>query len=241
MQQLKVFGLTFKGLTREQIFAPHDGCRLIVTVNADFIVRANEQDQRLAEIINCHTSTFDGMWPFQIARRKFPDIRIEKISGSDLIYQLAERCVASSGTLLLVGGAPASAAGAQANLNRRYCKDFCRAWSPDFEKYPYSARFVEQFQSLVRQHKPKVIAFCLGSPSQEYFAQDQLAFMTNEGVEYCIGAGGTVDFLSGKLKRAPALVQVIGLEGLWRLMTQPSLFRIQRLLRSVRVFRFMYR
>jgi N-acetylglucosaminyldiphosphoundecaprenol N-acetyl-beta-D-mannosaminyltransferase len=54
-----------------------------------------------------------------------------------------------------------------------------------------------------------------------------------------MGAGGTVDFLAGTLRRAPRFLQVIGLEGVWRLLTQPSLFRLQRLARSARMFLYV--
>ena len=38
------------------------------------------------------------------------------------------------------------------------------------------------------------------------------------------GQGGTFDYESGKIKRAPRVIQKIGLEWLWRLILQPSRF-----------------
>jgi len=239
MQQLSIFGLTFRGLTLDQIMARTGVCRLIVTVNADFIVRANEGDERFATIINRSVSTFDGTWPYQVARRKFPELAIEKHSGSDLIYALADACVAEGRTLLIVGGSAESAAQAQDNLNRRYQRNFCLAWSPPFERYPYSDDFLKRFRSFVDQEKPLAVALCLGSPNQEYLGDDELERLSAAGVAYCIGAGGTVDFLAGTLKRAPRFIQITGLEGVWRLFAQPSLFRLKRLWRSVRMFRYV--
>ena len=41
------------------------------------------------------------------------------------------------------------------------------------------------------------------------------------------GQGGTFDYESGKIKRAPKIMQKIGLEWLWRLLLQPSrIFRM---------------
>jgi N-acetylglucosaminyldiphosphoundecaprenol N-acetyl-beta-D-mannosaminyltransferase len=46
-------------------------------------------------------------------------------------------------------------------------------------------------------------------------------------VNVAIGVGGTFDFYSGKISRAPKFVQKIGLEWLWRLMREPKrIFRI---------------
>ena len=42
------------------------------------------------------------------------------------------------------------------------------------------------------------------------------------------GQGGTFDYESGKIKRAPIFIQKIGLEWFWRLILQPS--RIIRML-----------
>lgn len=239
MPNVNIFGLTFRGLTLDQVISRANGCRLIVTVNADFIVRANEGDNRLAAIINNHVSTFDGTWPYQVARRHFPDVAIEKLSGSGLAFDLANICLREQRTMLIVGGSSASTTLAQSRINQQYGRMFCHAWSPPFERYPYSPEFVAEFRALVTRHKPLVVLLCLGSPSQEFFGEDQLDFLSASDVAYCMGAGGTVDFLAGTLRRAPRLMQVIGLEGVWRLLAQPSLFRLQRLGRSARMFRYV--
>lgn len=239
MPHLTLFGLKFQGLTLDQTLARDKGCRLIVTVNADFIVRAHEGDQRLAAIIDQHVSTFDGTWPYQVARRHFPGMAIEKLSGSDLVHHLADVCLREQRTMLIVGGSPDSAALAQERVNARYGRSFCQTWSPPFESYPYGQGFVTQFRALVVQHRPLAVLLCLGSPNQEFFGEDQLDFLSDAGVAYCMGAGGTVDFLAGTLRRAPRFFQVIGLEGVWRLLAQPSLFRLKRLARSARMFRYV--
>jgi N-acetylglucosaminyldiphosphoundecaprenol N-acetyl-beta-D-mannosaminyltransferase len=239
MPHLTLFGLTFRGLTLDQTLTREARCRLIVTVNADFIVRAHEGDKRLAAIIDRHVSTFDGAWPHKVARRYFPGMAIEKLSGSDLVHHLADVCIREHRTMLIVGGSPASAALAQERVNASYGQSFCHTWSPPFAPYPYGQGFVAEFRALVTQHRPLAVLLCLGSPSQEFFGEDQLDFLSSSGVAYCMGAGGTVDFLAGALRRAPRFLQVIGLEGVWRLLAQPSLFRLKRLARSARMFRYV--
>lgn len=239
MQKLDIFGLTFRGLTLDKVLERSAQCRLIVTVNADFIVRANEGDLRLSAIVNRNISTFDGVWPCRIARKQFPGTLIEKLSGSDLIYKLAEVCIIEQRKMLIVGGGALSAELAEKNVNLKYGVNFCHLWSPPFESYPYSSAFVEEFRALVTQYKPLAVLLCLGSPNQEFFGEDQLNFLSESGVGYCMGAGGTVDFLAGTLRRAPRFIQAIGLEGVWRLLAQPSMFRLLRLVRSARVFRYI--
>jgi N-acetylglucosaminyldiphosphoundecaprenol N-acetyl-beta-D-mannosaminyltransferase len=49
-----------------------------------------------------------------------------------------------------------------------------------------------------------------------------------------IGVGGTLDFLSGNISRAPKLIRDLGLEWLYRLVMQPS--RFPRILKAVILF-----
>lgn len=49
-----------------------------------------------------------------------------------------------------------------------------------------------------------------------------------------MGVGGSFDYLTGKLRRAPRWMRTIGLEWLWRLILQPRRFR--RIWNAVIVF-----
>lgn len=49
---------------------------------------------------------------------------------------------------------------------------------------------------------------------QEYWINDNIQKLEEYGVKMAIGCGGTFEFVSGKTKKAPKLIQTIGLEGL---------------------------
>ena len=53
-----------------------------------------------------------------------------------------------------------------------------------------------------------------------------------------MGVGGTYDVFTGHVKRAPRIWQHLGLEWLFRLVSQPSRFRRQ--LRLIRFLRWYY-
>lgn len=233
---MKVLGLAFRGAHRSSVETPEAGrCKFVVTVNADFVVRAHEGDERLRRIIDTNISTFDGFWPWLVARLRYPGTECDKISGSDLIYRYADMCKVSGRQLLIVGGAAKDAA---ASLNNLAETRVALGWEPPFENYPMSSNYIDAFRELIRLHRPLVVAVCLGSPKQEYLIEDQLAFLAENGVSFAYGAGGTADLVAGRFKRAPKLIQDIGLEGAWRLLTQPSLFRLKRLLKSLKMFRY---
>lgn len=79
----------------------------------------------------------------------------------------------------------------------------------------------------------KNILFCnFGAPHQEFFINR----VKCDTIRLAIGVGGSFDFLTGKVCRAPKWMRKMGLEWLWRLILQPK--RIGRIFRAVIVFPF---
>lgn len=75
------------------------------------------------------------------------------------------------------------------------------------------------------------ILFCnFGAPDQEDFINRQ----KNDSIRLAMGVGGSFDFLTGKIRRAPYFWRFFGLEWLWRLILQPK--RWKRIWRAVIVF-----
>lgn len=77
-----------------------------------------------------------------------------------------------------------------------------------------------------------LIAIALGAPKQELLAQ---ALWHRVGVPiYCIG--GSFEILADTFPRSPGWVQAIGMEGVWRLLIEPSSKRWDRLVSSYATF-----
>lgn len=71
----------------------------------------------------------------------------------------------------------------------------------------------------------EVLFVAFGMGKQEKWIAENLPEMPN--VKIAIGVGGSFDYISGTVKRAPCWMRKIGLEWLYRLFRQPSrLFRI---------------
>jgi N-acetylglucosaminyldiphosphoundecaprenol N-acetyl-beta-D-mannosaminyltransferase len=85
-------------------------------------------------------------------------------------------------------------------------------------------------QSEIKNLKSKIVFCNFGVPYQEIF----LTNMQDTGVTFGMGVGGSFDYLTGKLRRAPKCLHMIGLEWLWRLILQPK--RIGRIWNAVIVF-----
>ncbi|MDP3043726.1 MAG: WecB/TagA/CpsF family glycosyltransferase [bacterium] len=80
--------------------------------------------------------------------------------------------------------------------------------------------------------QPDILFATLGAPWQEKFIYHNLSQLPS--VKIGIGVGGAFDFLTGRIKRAPKLMRLIGLEWLWRLFMQP--WRRKRIYNAVIVF-----
>jgi N-acetylglucosaminyldiphosphoundecaprenol N-acetyl-beta-D-mannosaminyltransferase len=75
------------------------------------------------------------------------------------------------------------------------------------------------------------ILFCnFGAPHQEKF----LNSLKSAKIRLAMGVGGSFDYVTGKLQRAPRAMRIFGLEWLWRLILQPKRWR--RIWNAVIVF-----
>jgi exopolysaccharide biosynthesis WecB/TagA/CpsF family protein len=94
---------------------------------------------------------------------------------------------------------------------------------------------VQGVLEFVERHSP--FRFCMlaiGSPQQEIIAQQLKHRGVARGLALCIGA--SVDFITGKERRAPALMQRLGAEWLFRLLQSPRRLGKRYLMRGPRVF-----
>ncbi|KKR07589.1 MAG: Teichoic acid biosynthesis protein [Parcubacteria group bacterium GW2011_GWC2_39_14] len=85
----------------------------------------------------------------------------------------------------------------------------------------------------IKKHQTQVLFVCLGAPEQEEWIENNLGKGIGDkgygsSVRIALGVGGSFDFLSGKIKRAPKLMQELGMEWLFRLYQEPKrLMRIK--------------
>lgn len=238
-QHVRFAGLNFNAPTRAAIHVLPRPV-FIVTVNADFIVMAHE-NPRFARIINENASTFDGQVPYILAC-KFATprgVNIEKISGSDLVPELLVNAAQNGKRVLLLGASTESNEEAARIARQRYGAQV-DGYSPPLASYPFPDDWREECRHRIAAYRPHYIFVALGAPKQEFWIDDERSWLANQGVEMCVGCGGSLDFLSGKIRRAPSWVQHAGLEGVYRTLSEPKLFRFKRLLRSFLIFRYIW-
>jgi N-acetylglucosaminyldiphosphoundecaprenol N-acetyl-beta-D-mannosaminyltransferase len=82
----------------------------------------------------------------------------------------------------------------------------------------------KELNTIFEMPKVDLLVVCLGQGKQEKFIDK---YKTQLSAKVLIGAGGSVDYISGTITRAPKLIQKAGFEWLYRLMRQPSRWRRQ--------------
>ncbi len=192
-------------------------CQQVVTVNPEFLMAA-QRDRTFQRAINAAALVVaDGMgivWATRFLREPVP----ERITGTDLLPLLAQRCAEKGYRLYLLGAAPGVAELAAERL---------RTLAPGVliaGTYAGSPAPTEEDEILerVRAAQADVLCVAYGAPAQELWIYRNLARLP---VAVALGVGGAYDFLSGRQRRAPRAMQQLGLEWLYRLYREPWRWR----------------
>ena len=164
----------------------------------------------------------------------------EKLAGSDIVYDFCEFAKTHNYKIFFLGGKEESNQIAVKIIRAQY-GIMITGYSPDFEEYPFSDKFNKTCLEEITAFKPDILFVGFGAPKQEYWIDDHIELLSEIGVKYAIGCGGTFDFVSQKIKRAPVFIQKIGLEGVYRFFQEPSKMRWKRLIDSCRFFKYIWR
>jgi N-acetylglucosaminyldiphosphoundecaprenol N-acetyl-beta-D-mannosaminyltransferase len=233
-------GIQFRGLDKKELLNLTDNnLKVVATLNAEFIVLANEKPE-FKKLLSNAFCTFDGQVPYLLARIKNPTRKFQKISGSDFIYDACSSAQEKNLKLFLLGGKEESNRIALEKIKSRYAGILADGFSPPFSPYPFINEIDSQIKNKISKFKPDIIFVGFGAEKQERWIMDNFDYLNSLGVKLAIGSGGTFEFVAGTLPRAPKVFQVLGLEGVFRLAVEPKSFRAKRLLKSFKIFKYFF-
>jgi N-acetylglucosaminyldiphosphoundecaprenol N-acetyl-beta-D-mannosaminyltransferase len=237
--EIKAFNLTFKGLTKDILMSKMDGIKLniLIPVNAELIVLANENN-KFKRVLNQSICTFDGQIPYFIAKLRFKNENFEKLSGSDLIYDICKFAELREKKVFLLGGLKDENKTAIKKLKQLYPKLKIDAFSPEYKPYPFEIKHNKRILSRISRFMPDVLFVAFGPPKQEFWAYDNKNILEKIGIKMVISVGGSFKFIASKERRAPKIIQKIGLESVWRLFQDPKRFR--RFLSNFKIIKYIF-
>jgi N-acetylglucosaminyldiphosphoundecaprenol N-acetyl-beta-D-mannosaminyltransferase len=202
----------------------------IVSLNPENIVIAQENILFKKVIETAQIKIIDGIG-IVLAGRLF-NLNLERLTGVDLMKDLIKLASNMRLRVLMIGGKENLAL----RLTECYLDKFPEAKFKGLTgiadiKNPKPDEESKIF-SIVTDYKPHLILVAFGSPEQELWLDRHKKEFSGRVV---MGVGGSFDYLSNNIKRAPNIIQKLGLEWLYRLFNQPWRWR-----RQIRLIRFLY-
>jgi len=193
----------------------------VVTPNVDFLVQARNNPELHRILCEADLVLCDGQ-PLVWASRWLGNPLPERVAGADLTPRLLEQAAQKGHRIYLLGATPESNDEACRRLLERYPDlQLVGHYAPPFS--PLEQMDHEATICRIRATEPDILLISFGCPKQEqWIARNYRAL----GVPVCLGLGATIDFLAGRVRRAPAWMQRSGLEWSYRLLQEPRrLFR----------------
>ncbi|MDR3635555.1 MAG: WecB/TagA/CpsF family glycosyltransferase [Isosphaeraceae bacterium] len=141
----------------------------------------------------------------------------ERVAGSDLIYQVCERAAAEGLRIFLLGGEPGVADEAGKRLSTLY---------PGIRIVGTAAPAVggltpaeqEELFATVRTAQPDILFVAFGQPKGELWIAEHCESL---GVPVSVQVGAAIDFVAGRVRRAPRGLRRVGMEWAHRMWLEP--------------------
>lgn len=220
---IAILGVPFDNLTTVQTVdliermvasrRPH----YLATANVDFIVQAAHDVELRRILFDAHLVLCDGtplVWASRLLGNPLP----ERVAGSDLVPLLLKVAAERGYRPFLLGATPDSIEEAVRKITLQHPKlELAGYYSPPFNKLLEMDH--EEICRRIAEAKPDLLFVGFGCPKQEKWIYMHYRSL---GVPVSVGIGGTIDFLAGKLARAPRWMQVSGTEWIYRLAQEPK-------------------
>ncbi len=234
MKKIDILGVRISTFDKEGVlkkikeFLSEKKRRFIVTPNPEIILNARHDEELFYILNSADLSIPDGTGIKFAGFLNFKNIK--RITGADLIKDIMDLAIEKEKRIGILNWKKGFS-------DKEDLQDIFKEKYPDLnfivEDIPRNkhATLSQKFLDF----KPQILFVGLGSPWQEKFIYHNLKKIPS--VKLAMGIGGALDFLTGKKKRAPKLLRMLGLEWLWRLIFQPN--RIKRIFKAVVVFPYI--
>ena len=217
-----LFGLPITNVTMAQAIARIEGyiqsgkTHQIATANLDFARNSLKNDYLQRIICECSMVLPDGA-PMLWASSLFEQPLKERVTGVDLIPELARLSAAKGYGIFLLGSNEEDSRLAAEVLRKRYpgvriVGRHCPAVAP------LHAMDNEDILRRIEAAEPDILLVAFGNPKQEIWIHRHRERLK---VPVAVGIGGALNMIAGSLKRAPRWVQTMHLEWAFRMAQEP--------------------
>lgn len=198
----------------------------LVTPNPEFLLLAQDDQEFFSVLNKADISVPDGIGLKFAAWLK--RVNLKRFSGANLVNYLLELSDHKHLRVAVANWKRGLSSDSEIleAIKRRYPKLKTFVFSMEREDMNYDVKRLRAF-------RPDIVFSTLGAPYQDIFIRKRL-LREIPSIRLAMGVGGSFDFLTGRIKRAPRVFQRLGFEWLWRLGQQPH--RWKRIWNAVVVF-----
>jgi len=259
LSKVSILGIPLNAVTRKEAarifvsFCNGEKQVFTATPNAEIILEAQENKELKKYLQACELNLADSvslLWASMVFAKKWSKIRAigellllpvrkhfwteilpERVCGSDVFYDICAEAERKNKSVFLMGGLGEVPEKAKNIIQKKFPK---LQLLGGISGSPFK-KDDEEIVEIVNKETPDILFLAYGCPLQELWILRNLKKC--KSVKVACGIGGTFDFVTGNIKRAPKAFQFLGLEWLWRLVLQPS--RWKRIFRALFVFPYM--
>lgn len=217
---VKLFGINIDDETLnsavERAFALMNSGKVsqVVTINPEMFEEARSNPEFRKIIDEAELVIPDGVGVKLALKLKGKNV--DRIAGIDFARKMLEECAKIKKRVAIVGAKEEVITKAVENLKNEI---------PNLNIVYYHNGYFHDNNEIYKELKnaePNLVLIALGSPKQEYFI-----YGAKKILNPCLmaGIGGSLDVWSGEVKRAPEIYQKLGLEWLYRTISQPERFK----------------
>jgi N-acetylglucosaminyldiphosphoundecaprenol N-acetyl-beta-D-mannosaminyltransferase len=223
MDGLTTWGLPLAAYTFEQTMARiHE---LIAAGKPSYFITANlhyamlcARDPSLAEVNRKAAFVVaDGMplvWASRWRAQRLP----ERVAGSDLMPAMCAAAAERGYRIFLLGGGPGVGHEAAQRLRERFPSlPIVGVEAPPFR--PLTDDENDRLIERIRECRPDILFVAFGQPKGERWLAENYERLE---VPVSVQIGASLDFMAGRVKRSPRLLQRVGLEWAYRLYLEPK-------------------
>lgn len=232
----RIFGLDFTDATAQQLVEtmtgqPAVGAQMLVTCNLDHVVNLHRNPAFRAAYLTAWRTTVDGA-PVFLYQRLRGGAAPARVTGADLFPALMRSVDPHRHRPFFITANDSIGEALQAELEAR---GFVFT-APPFLTVPFGferdIKATDAAITAITSFAATHLFLGIGSPKSEIWAashRDRL------GALYILPVGAALEFHTGKKSRAPRIVRRLGLEGVWRLGSEP-----RRLWRRYMVYSWVF-
>ncbi len=189
----------------------------VITANLNYVMLHHEDPTMHAITEEADLILADGqpiVWRSQLDDQNLP----ERVAGSDMIFDIAERAADRGWKIYFLGGEEGVAAACAEKLVEKFpTLKIAGVESPPFRSLTADEQAAQD--ERIRATGADVLLVAFGQPKGERWIHEHHERL---GVPVSIQLGASFDFIAGTATRAPAFWQAIGLEWFYRMCSDPK-------------------